>query len=433
MIGGPMIGGPVIGGPVTGGRPAGGLLLVGGAGPLPWSLDIARTALVQAHRRGLRTHLTNRPDTLAETEFAALPADSVSAVDFEDPAAGVAWALGRRAAGEDFRVVLGVREMAQVATAEIAEALGRPGNPPDAVRRVRSKDECRAALAAAGFAQPRVAVCAGLADAERFAAGVSGPWVVKPRDGMGSRGVTRADHLDDLPGAVAVLPAGVPFLIEEYVTGPEYSVEGVFLDQKPVVLAVTAKEKAPPPYFVEVGHILPAELPDAERDRFTAAVTGALTVLGLRYGVFHVELWNTPDGVVLGEVHVRNAGAAIHRMLEYAIDGLELFGVVYDDALGRPPRYPGPPVRAAATRFLTSSEPGVLRAIEGWAEVAAHPAVLHAELAARPGTVVGPLRDADGRLGAIMVGAPTAARARVLAHTLAGSVRFVVEPAGGAS
>jgi biotin carboxylase len=413
---------------MTGAPRAPGLLLVGGAGSTPWSIDIARTALDQARRRSVRVHLTNQEATLVATAAVSGQADAVSVVDFEFPADSAAWAVGRVAAGERLDIVLGIREMAQAAVAETAAALGLPGNPPEAVRRVRAKDACRAALAAAGFLQPQVRLCAGPGDAAAFMTEVPGPWVVKPRDGMGSRGVSRVDSLAGLAAAVAALPTRDSFLIEEFVVGTEFSVEGLFLDHSPAVLAVTAKEKGPPPHFVEVGHVLPAEIPDACRAAIEQQAVAALTALELGYGLFHVELWVTEAGIVLGEVHVRQAGAAIHLMLEHAIPGLELFGLVYDDALGVAAPPPGRPARAAATRFLVAP-PGRLTAIAGWRQVLAHPAVLYAELAVAPGDVIRPLTSADDRAGVLVTGAATAAQARGVARRLADSVRFETVPA----
>ncbi|MFJ3794337.1 ATP-grasp domain-containing protein [Kitasatospora sp. NPDC090091] len=405
------------------------LLLVGGVRAVPLGLDMAELALDQAHTRGLRTHLTNQEAVLAATPDVTRRAGAVSAVDFALPGESAAWARTRAGAGERFDAVLALQEMAQVAAAETAEALGLPGNPPEAVRRVRTKDACREALAAAGFRQPAVRLCADRPEAEDFLRASTGPWIVKPRDAMGSTGVSRVTGPADLPAAVALLPGEGPFLVEEFVQGAEYSVEGLFLDGAPVVLAVTEKEKVEPPFFVEIGHILPAELPEATRQEIEQQVAQALTVLGLRSGGFHVELWLSPDGVVLGEVHGRFGGDWIHRMLAHAVPGLELYGLIYDDLLGRPlpDRAALRPVRAAAVRFLTPP-PGRVVAIDGWAEAAGHPDVLLADLAVAPGDTVRPLRTSGNRVGALVVGADTPDQARKLARELADSVRFTVEP-----
>ncbi len=50
---------------------------------------------------------------------------------------------------------------------------------------------------------------------------------------------------------------------------------------------------------------------------------------------------------------VRNGGDWIHRMIQHVVPGLELFGVVYDDALGNPvDRDRLVATRGAAVRFF---------------------------------------------------------------------------------
>ena len=95
-------------------------------------------------------------------------ADDASAVGFAVPEETAEWARRRVAAGERIVAVFALLEMAQVAAAETAAAIGAPGNLPEVIRGIRTKDACRAALAAAGFAQPAVRLCASAADAEAF-------------------------------------------------------------------------------------------------------------------------------------------------------------------------------------------------------------------------------------------------------------------------
>jgi hypothetical protein len=403
-----------------------GFLFLGGARPIRPSIDIGGLALTQARARGFRTHLTNSAAALAQTTQVTRLADAVSAVDPENPRDCVRWACDRRAQGEHFDVVLGLRDQVVLATAEVAAALGAVGNPPEVVRRVRNKDLCRAALAAAGFHQPAFRLCSDVSEAAGFLRETSGPWVVKPRDMYSSMGVQKVYGIGGLGPAIAALPTRGAFLVEEFVDGPEFSVEGVFLSGKPRVLAVTAKEKFPLPYFVEAGHVLPADRTEDVREEISRQAGAALTALGLRFGLFHVELWLTEHGVVLGEVHARAGGDWIHKLLGYAIPGLELFGLIFDDVLSRPLAQDLTPTRAAAAFFL-AQPPGRLARMDGWEEVTAHPSVLHAELFVEPGNVARPVRDSDDRAGVIVVGAETPAMARDLAGTLTSAVRFVVE------
>ncbi|MFF3222388.1 ATP-grasp domain-containing protein [Nocardia suismassiliense] len=379
--------------------------------------------MTQARRRGIRTHIINTADRLARTAEVNALADEISVVDPDDPADCVRWAKEQLAQGDRFDIVLGLRDTVLAATAEVATALGVPGNSPDAISRVRNKDTGRQALAAAGFRQPAVRLCTDAEQAVAFLRETVGPWVVKPRDAMGSIGVRKVTGAEDIPAALALLPRPDLFLIEEYVDGPEYSVEGVFLQGRPKVLAVTAKQVMPPPHFVELGHVLPAELPENTRSEIDEQVCAALTALGLSFGIFHVELWLAADGIVLGEVHARPGGEWLHRLLQYAIPDLELFGLIFDDWLGHQPRLDLTPTRAGSSRYF-APPPGRLVEVDGWEQLLAEPAVLHADLNIRPGDVIRPVRQSGDRSGAIAVGADTPQRARDLAVKLAAMVDF---------
>jgi ATP-grasp domain len=260
------------------------LMLVGGSRALAFSVDMAESVLAQAAARGVRTLVTSTAPVLAATPSIVAAADEAAAVGFTEPEETAKWARRRVAAGEPIVAVFALLEMAQVAAAETAAAIGAPGNPPEVIRRIRTKDACRAALAAAGFAQPAVRLCASAADAEAFLREAPGPCILKPRDAMGSTGVSRVSSAADLPVALALLPDADTFLIEEFVSGPEFSVEGIFQGGRPRVLAVTAKETVPPPFFVETAHTLPADLPECRRREIEETVSAALLTLGCASG-----------------------------------------------------------------------------------------------------------------------------------------------------
>jgi len=388
---------------------------------------MAIEALTQAKLRGIRTHVTNQAAALAATPSVTALADEVSTVDFARPEETVDWVRRRISAGERIDVVLALQEMAQIAGAEAAKVLRVPGNPPDVVRCARTKDACRAALAAGGFVQPIVRLCTNADEARECLQESVGPWIVKPRDAMGSVGVSQVSEVAELPSALALLPDSNPFLVEEFVDGPEFSVEGLFLDGTPQILGITAKEKTSPPFFVEIGHVLPADLSEVRRHEVERQVTSALSTLGLRSGAFHVELWFNSSGIVLGEIHARLGGDWIHRMLAHAIPGVELYGLIYDDMLSRSnSRRSLQAVRGAAVRYLTPP-PGRVISVRGWKEILAHPAVLYAELTVAAGDLIRPIQRSSDRIGLIVVGTDTSAQARKLALELSLSVEFRVD------
>ncbi|HEY1621689.1 MAG TPA: ATP-grasp domain-containing protein [Streptosporangiaceae bacterium] len=407
------------------------LLVVGFVVATSWGQDQIRRLSDQARRRGICLVGADTIGNLSRarpSEFGLV--DKVVALDVHDAGACGAWAAGRH--GID--AVLTISELAVYPAAVIAQELGLPGNAPQAVHRVRNKDLCRDRLRAAGFRQPRIALCRSEQDAARFMAQTGpGPWVVKPRDGMASIGVSLLDGPAGLPAALerfggpppafGSLPRTGSFLVEDYVEGEEFSAEGVVRSGVPQVLSLTRKQVGPG--FVETGHRAPAGLAVGTAAEAAAAVSGALTEIGITRGIFHVEFWVTSSGVVLGELHDRPGGDYLHALVEHRRPGLELYGTVLDDLLGLPPA-PVPAATGAAAASFLLIPPGRLTAVHGWDKLTGHPAVLAADLWAAPGDVIEPVTDSFGRHGVFVVGADTGDEADRLVRDLADAVTFEV-------
>jgi hypothetical protein len=408
------------------------LLLVASTAVTPWERDVIRRLSEQARKRGFSLLGADTPENLRS----ALPeemsqVDETVPLDVHDIHACRSWAAAHLG---EFDAVATIRELSVLPTAWMAKELGLPGNAPEAVLRIRRKDLCRERLREVGLPQPRTARCHDLQEAEKFLRDCgAGPWVVKPRDGLAGIGVTVVHRAEELPGAVAKFselpavmdPLGPPdsFLVETYVEGQEYSAEGVMVGGEPQVLTLTRKGKGDG--FLETSHRVPSGLPEARAAEAREAVARALTAVGITRGIFHVEFWNTPNGIVLGELHDRGGGDYIHALVEYSRPGLELYGMFLDDLLGRPPAPAPPATRSGRAEFVLPSA-GRLVAVQGWDEVARHPAVLTSHLDCSPGDRLPPPTDSYTRPAVFVVGGDTAEEADALARDLASRVAFAV-------
>ncbi|MGW3127915.1 ATP-grasp domain-containing protein [Streptomyces sp. NPDC001123] len=309
--------------------------------------------------------------------------------------------------------------------AEAARALGLPGPDPQAVIRCRHKGRQRAALAARGVPVAAQTLVTD-ADAALSAVRHTGlPAVLKPADGSGSTGVRLCGSLAEAAEHAALLLArthnerGIPtvpgLLVEEYVDGPEFSVE-VF-GRTPVT--VVGKHLGAAPYFVETGHDVPAPVPDATARSLADTAVAAVEALGLGHGAAHVELRLAARGPVVIEVNPRLAGGMIPELVRSAL-GIDLVGAQVGAALGHRPDLAARSAHHSSLRFLVVDEPSVLG--EPHAALDDPPPHVTATVLTGPRDVpLAPRHDHRDRVGhavATAPDAPTAARAADAALTL---------------
>jgi biotin carboxylase len=322
--------------------------------------------------------------------------------------------LGGRIAG-----VISSSEYHSGTAAAVARELGLPHADPEAIRACRDKWVQRTILHNAGVPGAAFAAARGAEEAAERANAIGYPVVVKPVAGSGSIGVrlcrtegevrAAAGFVLDTGPAELGLPAQERVVVEEYLDGPEFSVET--LDGRPV--AVVAKHLGAAPHFVEMGHDVPAE---TEQARALGEVAGeALRALGLTWGAAHVELRLTPDGPRIVEVNPRLAGGMIPRMIEEAT-GVDLIAEVVARAAGRQaPRHPDRNV-AASIRFLVAPTEGQLVSIDGVADARATPGVVDVGLTRRNGERLARTNSFRDRIGYVIAAAPDVERSSRVAE-----------------
>ncbi|MGW4642230.1 ATP-grasp domain-containing protein [Sphaerisporangium sp. NPDC004334] len=295
--------------------------------------------------------------------------------------------------------------------AELAAHLGLPGNPPEAVRICRDKGRTRRALAKAGLRQPRFAVVHDQSETSAAVARVGLPCVVKPVSGSGSEDVrlcaTPAQALAQVAQVLSVRvnvrgqvcePAA---LVEEYLEGPEFSVEMVHTDGEARCVGIVAKSLTGHPYFVESGHLYPAPVGTADGEAMRETVRLALAAVGVQHGPTHTEVRLLPDGVAVVEINPRLAGGMIPELISL-VDGLDLLEQQIRGAIGMPVTLEQRHEGYAGIRFLVADRAGEVRAVSGVERAAALPGVARVGVTAAPGTRVGPPRSAYDRFGHVI-------------------------------
>ncbi|MDR5891915.1 ATP-grasp domain-containing protein [Halomonas mongoliensis] len=224
--------------------------------------------------------------------------------------------------------------------AYVAEKLGLPGNPYDAVCTLTRKDRFRTLLQRLGFKVPRSAAFDSLAAARVWSKRLRLPIYVKPVDAAGSRGIT---ILDSLAGLDAAFMNAQCYSRAKMVVVEE-SIEKVGCQVDSDAFIVDGKLKfwlwadahfdpsvAPPN---PIANSYPSTIDPRCGERAAAQLQEIISHLGMRNGALNVEFLVDADGEVwFLEVAPRNGGDCIPDVIKHAT-GVDLVKYTVDAALG---------------------------------------------------------------------------------------------------
>ena len=162
---------------------------------------------------------------------------------------------------------------------------------------------------------------------------------MKAVDSCGKRGVSLAKNIEELSKSIIIAKQNSSdgtALVEEYLSGgQEYSIECLSNGKgKHYVIQYTEKESSGPPHFVEVAHHQPAELSENMKSRITNAVSDVLDILGLYYGMAHMEIKIIDDEIYFIEVGARGGGDHIADVLTPLSTGFDYYRAAIECYLG---------------------------------------------------------------------------------------------------
>ena len=266
----------------------------------------------------------------------------IQSVAFDQPQAALKQL--RTALGRKPDAVLAVDDSGLDLAALLCEYLHLPGNSPEAVRRTRDKLAFRRVLQGAGLRFPDFFHLGNDDQGATLPPPLRFPVVVKARRLSASRGVIRADTPRAYAQAVQWVrgiqakadrdAAGLGLIVERFIPGHEYALEGLLRDARLRVLALFDKpDPLDGPYFEETLYVTPSRLPQAMQDEIAQTVQRACELAGLTSGPIHAEMRLNTDGVWLLELAARSIGGLCARVLRHAL-GMSLEELILRHALG---------------------------------------------------------------------------------------------------
>ena len=164
------------------------------------------------------------------------------------------------------------------------------------------------------------------------------PVIVKPTDRWSSKGVTRVNNYNDLREAVYYAASESltnEAIIEDFMSGNEYSAECICQNGVCNILAITEKATTGYPNYVEKGHIQPANIPEEYVEIIKDKIKKAVLALDIKNSAAHAEFKlfdNNEVGII--EIGARMGGDFIGTDLVRLSTGYDYVGMVVDVSCG---------------------------------------------------------------------------------------------------
>lgn len=167
--------------------------------------------------------------------------------------------------------------------------------------------------------------------------------ILKPSRNSGSRGIAKIERgitqneFKELYERAYNESRDKQVLIEEFIEGPEFSVEIIVWQGKVNVLTVTDKKTTGAPYFVELGHNQPSVFPTEIVNAVETAAVQGVEALRLTNCACHAEIKVQNGKAYIMEIGARLGGDFISTELTHLSTGIDMVAAAINVALGIAP------------------------------------------------------------------------------------------------
>lgn len=370
----------------------------------------------------------------------------VAVVDYNPKAMGVKYAdkyynvstidqEGVYQAAKDFGadgIVTMATDMPMRSLAYACEKLGLKCISYDTAIRATDKGEMIKAFEKAGIPHPWFYIINNEDEHNSIIPKLTFPCIAKPTDNSGSRGVILAESKDEMEKAYQYSSSNGrsgKIIVEEYMRGPEVSVEIVVTDGIPHILQVTDKLTTGAPHFVEMGHSQPSRLSQRTIEEITRIAGNAALAVGIIDGVAHAEMIVTESGPKMVEIGARLGGDSITSHLVPLSTGIDMVRATIMISCGEKPDISNRVNKGSAIRFFNAPN-GVIKSIEGVEEAKHIRGVKDIIFTKKPGMMSCDIGSSNDRIGSVIAQADSAEEAVAICEKAKKMIRIEIAQEG---
>ena len=223
---------------------------------------------------------------------------------------------------QDVTHILPVDHSALKFSAYLVDLLKAKGNNTKSINTAMNKFESRNIFNSISEIKIQNAIVEKIEDIELFI-NENGTSVLKPIYGTASKSVIKVESFQENKAEVEKLMqdcSDQDLIIEEFVDGSEYALEGNLINSELNKIAIFDKPiNYKEPYFEESIYIAPTEIPDKTQKEIVNLIGKACKKLGLENGPVHVEFKIHNNEIFIIEINPRMIGGLCSRCLSFGL------------------------------------------------------------------------------------------------------------------
>ena len=319
----------------------------------------------------------------------------------------------------------------------INDELGLSGISREAAIRATNKHLMRKAFEAGNAPSPKSILTESAEDAWNQLMAMPTDAILKPSRNSGSRGIAKvaksefqgSEGFKKFQGLYNVAleeSRDKSVLIEQFIEGPEFSIEIIVWNGQVNVLTVTDKKTTEAPHFVELGHSQPSCFSAEDVENLKAAAVAGVKALGVNNCACHAEAKLMDGKAYLMEIGARLGGDFISTELTHLSTGIDMVAAAINCALGiEPCLEPTEEKHGVCIRYFCP-KPGKLVSISN-IEVLEDERVYMWEIYHKVGDIIPEVTSSLSRSGHVIVTEKDAKTAIAFAESLLNEVKMVTK------
>ncbi len=323
-------------------------------------------------------------------------------------------------------------DMPMRAVATVAQEMNLVGISVESSLKATNKAMMRVCLEEHGVPVPEFYKVSDFCEYKEAVGSFSKPFVVKPADSSGSRGIYLIDDLNNEQLIDNAYKYSREFsrcgdvIVEEYMQGKEVSVETLSVNGEVTVLQITDKLTTGAPYFVEMGHSQPTKHNPETAEKISQVAVAAVKAIGIENGPSHTEIMVTEEGPKIVEIGARMGGDCITTHLVPLSTGIDMVKNTINISLGEPTDLKAKFNKGSAIRYF-KVQPGVIKQIDGVAEAEHIQGVKQISFVKTVGDTVTEINSSGARVGFVIAQGENADDAVAICEKAISSIKIAVE------